>query len=88
MGLVNRLVKPGEALAEAKALAEQLCGFPWECLLTDRKATYENLDLTYEQGILNEFRLGLKPIEKGETMAGAGRFARGAGRHGSFKDLG
>ncbi|MFH1480467.1 MAG: crotonase/enoyl-CoA hydratase family protein [Pseudomonadota bacterium] len=84
MGLVNRLVEPGMARAEAEALAEQLARFPWRCLLSDRRSAYEALDLPFEAAMRNEYRLGLKTIESGETLEGATRFSKGAGRHGSF----
>lgn len=32
----------------------------------------------------NEFAHGLATIKSGETVDGAGRFAKGAGRHGTF----
>ena len=48
MGLVNRVVEPGTSRAEAEALAEQLCGFPWQCLLSDRRSAYESMSLTFE----------------------------------------
>jgi enoyl-CoA hydratase len=35
----------------------------------------------------NEFRLGLTTILSGETVEGATRFSKGAGRHGSFKEI-
>ena len=84
MGLVNRLVEPGTARAEAEALAQQLAAFPWKCLLSDRRSTYEALDLPFELAMRNEFRLGIKTIETGEMLDGAARFTDGAGRHGSF----
>ena len=37
-----------------------------------------------EQALRTETRMGLEVIRSGETGNGAGRFARGAGRHGSF----
>jgi len=86
MGLANRVVEPGTARAEAEALAEQIAQFPWRCLLSDRQSTYEALSLPYEAAMRNEFRLGLKVIESGETVSGAARFAQGTGRHGSFDD--
>jgi len=43
------------------------------------------MDLPFELAMRNEFRLGLKTIESGETRTGASRFAAGTGRHGSFK---
>jgi enoyl-CoA hydratase len=84
MGLANRLVEPGRSRPAAEALAEDLARFPPTCLLSDRRSAYEQFDLPQEEALRHEFRLGLATIQTGETLAGAGRFAGGAGRHGSF----
>jgi enoyl-CoA hydratase len=84
MGLANRVVQKGTSLAEAVALAEQIARFPQHCLLSDRRSAYEQWDFPFEEAMKNEFRLGLATIQTGETLEGAGRFARGAGRHGVF----
>ena len=84
MGLANRLVEPGRALPEAVELAGQLARFPQRCLRSDRMSSYRQWDLPLDAALGEEFRLGLETIRSGETRAGAERFARGAGRHGSF----
>jgi enoyl-CoA hydratase len=84
MGLANRVVAPGTSRAEAEALAAQLLRFPTRCLLSDRRSTYEQWELSFEEAIQNEFRLGLSTIQSGETLEGVRRFLKGAGRHGSF----
>jgi enoyl-CoA hydratase len=84
MGLANRLVEPGKALEEALALAHELAAFPQRCLRSDRLSSYEQWNATLEQALLTETRMGLEVIRSGETSDGAARFARGAGRHGSF----
>jgi enoyl-CoA hydratase len=84
MGLANRLVEPGQALAEALALAHQLAQFPQACLRADRRSSYEQWDLPLRDALANETRLGLDVIRSGETAAGAARFTSGAGRHGTF----
>jgi len=84
MGLANRVVKKGTARAEAEALAEEISGFPQSCMRSDRLSAYQQFDLPFDQAIQNEFELGLRTIQSGETLEGATRFARGAGRHGSF----
>ena len=43
IGLVSRLVPQGEALDAALAVAEQIAGFPRECLLADRHCVYDGL---------------------------------------------
>ena len=86
MGLANRLVEPGAALASAVALAKQLAAFPQHCLRSDRLSSYRQWDLAFEDALVEETRLGLAVIASGDTAAGAQRFAAGAGRHGSFTD--
>ena len=84
MGLANRLVEPGEALAEARVLARQIAKFPQLCLRNDRMSSYRQWDLDFEAALAEETRLGMEVIRSGETLEGATRFAKGAGRHGSF----
>jgi enoyl-CoA hydratase len=84
MGLANRVVEPGTSRAEAESLAEQIAKFPWRCVLSDRRSAYEQLNLPFDEAMRNEFKLGLETILSGETVEGATRFAKGAGRHGSF----
>lgn len=84
MGLANRIVEPGTALAAAKELALQLAAFPQNCMRSDRKSAMEQWGMGYEDAMRNETRLGQQVIASGETAAGAARFRDGAGRHGSF----
>ena len=84
MGLANRLVEPGTALAEALVLAHQLAKFPQRCLRSDRLSSYQQWDLDQAEALKLETKLGLETIRSGETLEGARRFASGAGRHGSF----
>ena len=44
----------------------------------------EQFDLPFEQAMANEFKHGLRSLEK-EAVAGAVRFSKGAGRHGHFE---
>lgn len=83
MGLVNRLVEPGQALAVAVALAHELARLPQRCLRSDRLSACEQWSLPFEAALANEVARGLAVIASGETRAGAERFARGAGRHGA-----
>ncbi|HEX5615033.1 MAG TPA: crotonase/enoyl-CoA hydratase family protein [Acidimicrobiia bacterium] len=82
MGLANRLTEPGQALAGALALAHELAAFPQLCLRSDRRSVYEQHDMSLDDALRHETRLGRATIQSGETRAGAERFARGAGRHG------
>ena len=87
MGLANRLCSPGMALSEAQNLAQQLAEFPQLCLRSDRRSSYEQWGMSFEDALRNETVLGRETIESGETREGATRFAQGAGRHGDFSDI-
>lgn len=84
MGLVNRLCEPGEALATARALAEELAAFPQACLRSDRASALRQEGLGEAEALAQELRYGIDVLA--EAAVGAGRFAGGAGRHGSFAD--
>ena len=85
MGLANRLVEPGHALAAACELGRALAKHPQRCLRSDRRSAYEQWSLDESEAIANELRLGTETIRSGETREGAARFRGGAGRHGSFE---
>jgi enoyl-CoA hydratase len=84
MGLASRLTPKGETRAHAVALAKEIAGFPQTCLRADRLSALRQWDLEEEDAIACEMRGGLEVIASGETLAGAARFASGAGRHGAF----
>ena len=83
MGLANRVVPPGGALAAAQELARQIAAFPQQCMLADRHSAYAQWDLPLAEALRQEGRLGV-PLVAAEGEAGAARFAQGAGRHGRF----
>lgn len=87
MGLANKVVAPGTARQEAIAIAKQIAAFPQLCMLNDRKSAYEQWDLSFEEAMANENRLGRDVMRSGETVTGAARFAGGKGRGGSFDDI-
>ncbi len=84
MGLANRLTEPGEALARAVDLARQVAAFPSTCMRSDRASSFAQWDLSMAEALANETRMGLEVLKSGETLAGAQRFAAGAGRHGAI----
>jgi enoyl-CoA hydratase len=83
-GLVNRVVPPRKARQEAEALAASLAAFPQQCLRSDRRSALEQWSLPHDAALAREFELGIATVVSGETVAGAARFAGGAGRHGKF----
>ena len=60
MGLANRLVEPGQALAAAKELAEALAKLPQMCMRSDRRSAYEQWTLT----------LGRRPAQRDPPRPG------------------
>jgi len=86
MGLANRMVASGTALEHALELAARIAAFPQLCLRNDRRSAYEQWSLDLPGALAHETRLGLDVLASGETLAGATRFASGAGRHGRFDE--
>ncbi len=86
MGLANRLVNQGEALAAAQTLAAEIAAFPQVCMRSDRMSSYQQWGMDQADALAVEFEGGVAVVRSGETVAGATRFAEGAGRHGSFED--
>jgi len=75
MGLANYVVAEGTAREEAGRLAAKIAAFPQFCLRSDRQAVYQGFDQSRTEGMALEFKLGLKVIEGGETVAGARQFS-------------
>jgi enoyl-CoA hydratase/carnithine racemase len=85
-GLANRLVPPGEALAEAQRLAAEIARFPALCMRTDRASSYRQWDLGLDEALRHEAVAGEPPLREG-ARAGAARFAAGLGRSGRFDEI-
>ena len=86
IGLANRVVPTGKALDAAIDLAKEIASHPQQCMRSDRRSAIEQWSLPEDQAMKNELNLGLETIQTGETVSGAARFTKGAGRHGSFDD--
>jgi enoyl-CoA hydratase len=82
IGLINRCVPDGEALAAALALARQLSSFPQTAMRHDRLSAIEQWDLRGQEAIDNEIAHGQATAASGEMLLGARTFSQGAGRHG------
>jgi enoyl-CoA hydratase len=81
-GLANRVVPPGRARVAAEELAREIAAFPQRCMLTDRRSAYAAWDADMPEALRREGAAGYEVVFA-EGIAGAGRFAAGAGRHGS-----
>jgi len=84
MGLANRLVDDGGALAAAQAMALQIAAFPQACMRADRASAFEQWDLPMADALRHEGAGGFAVVAA-EGLAGAARFASGAGRHGEVE---
>ncbi|PRX47556.1 enoyl-CoA hydratase [Prauserella shujinwangii] len=83
IGLANRVVSDGTARAEAERLAADIARFPQTCLRHDRLSLLEQEGLPEPDALAGELRHGVASLET-DALAGARRFAAGAGRHGDF----
>jgi enoyl-CoA hydratase len=81
MGLANRVVPKGQARAAAEQLAAELAALPQLCLRADRLSALNQWGLSEAEAIDSEFA-SLSRVAS-ESLAGAQRFAGGAGRHGA-----
>lgn len=81
IGLVNRVVPPGEALGAALALAHEIAALPQTCLRNDRRSLLAQEGREIEEAMAEELRLGLDSL--GAAGAGVLAFVGGAGRHGA-----
>jgi enoyl-CoA hydratase len=81
MGLANRVVPAGTALSTSLELAEALASFPQTCLRHDRASLLDGESLDEPAALRREFEHGQASLRV-DAVAGATRFASGAGRHG------
>jgi enoyl-CoA hydratase len=85
IGLANRVVPRGRAREEAEALARTIADFPPQAVRSDRQSAYETRGLTLRAALRREHALGRRWLASRDRLAGARRFAAGAGRHGQFE---
>jgi enoyl-CoA hydratase len=83
IGLVDRVVPPGQARAVAEDLARELAALPQACLRSDRAATLEGISLPAGDAMANEFLHGLGVLSAPGFAARVQQFRDGAGRGGA-----
>jgi len=83
IGLVERLVEPGQALATAQQLAQEIAAFPQGAMRADRQSVLNQWSLDFADAMRGEYRGGADVIATGEAQEGARRFGEGRGRHGT-----
>src|SRR6266487_613997 len=62
IGLVDRVVPPGQARAAAEGLAREIAALPQACLRSDRAATLDGITLPDGDAMANEFLHGLRVL--------------------------
>jgi enoyl-CoA hydratase len=83
IGLVDRVVHAGHALAGAGSMARDLAAFPQAGLRADRRSVLNQWSLSLEEAATAEYSGGADVIASGEAREGARRFVEGSGRHGT-----
>ena len=81
IGLANRVVPTGQARVAAETLAAELAALPQGCLRADRSSALGQWGMAEKEAMDVEF--GSMSRVASESLAGAARFAGGAGRHGA-----
>ncbi|MFG2138057.1 crotonase/enoyl-CoA hydratase family protein [Streptomyces sp. NPDC048650] len=85
IGLASRVVPTGTARVEAELLASEIARFPQACLRSDRASLLAQEGHDEEAAMAAELRHGQGVLA--QSLAGAARFAAGAGRHGRADTL-
>jgi enoyl-CoA hydratase/carnithine racemase len=80
IGLANRLVPPGQALAAATELAHEIASWPQAALRSDRASSYQQWSLTLDQALANEYEHGMATLRTGELFGGLDDYASGGWR--------
>jgi Enoyl-CoA hydratase/carnithine racemase len=83
MGLVNRLVPPGQARTAAEELAAQIAAFPQHCLRNDRLALLAGVGRPEAEALRAEFAYAMDSLAA-DARDGIARFLAGEGRHGTY----
>ncbi|MGI9605712.1 MAG: crotonase/enoyl-CoA hydratase family protein [Acidimicrobiales bacterium] len=86
IGLCEYVVAEGHARERAEALAKEIARFPQECMRTDMASARAQYGLSVRDALEQEFANG-KAMVRTEGIAGARRFAEGAGRGGDFGNI-
>jgi len=81
IGLANRVVPTGHSRQAAEELAAELARAPQGCLRSDRLSALHQWGRSEAEAM--DFEFGSLSKVAAESLAGAKRFAQGAGRHGA-----
>ena len=82
IGLANRVVPKGQSRQAAEELAAELARSPQDCMRADRLSALHQWG--HSEADAMDFEFGSLSRVAAESIAGAKRFADGAGRHGTL----
>jgi enoyl-CoA hydratase len=74
MGLANRVVDDGTAVAVAVELAASIADFPWACVVADRASVYDGLGRAQVDALTREGDRGREVVLAPEFSVGVERF--------------
>lgn len=77
MGLVNRLVEPGETLEAARALAQEIARYPGGAMRSDRLSSYDQWERSLPDALAREYTHGMATLSTGETFEGIRQYGAG-----------
>lgn len=86
IGLVDRVVGSGTALAQSIELGNHIASLPQVSLRADRRSVYRQWGLDVAEALRQEFEGGMDALTSGESVSGAKMFEAGAGRRGEPVD--
>ena len=81
IGLADRVVPNGQARRAAEELAAELAALPQGCMRSDRLSALHQWGHSEAEAM--DFEFGSLSAVSAESLEGAQRFAKGAGRHGT-----
>jgi enoyl-CoA hydratase len=85
IGLCEKVVPDGEGLRAAQEMAREIGRFPQECVRADFRSIRAQHGLPLQEALRQEWSNGVDTLVEG--VAGAARFAGGAGRGGDFTEI-
>jgi enoyl-CoA hydratase/carnithine racemase len=80
IGLANRLVPAGQALAAAIELAHEIAAKPQAAMRSDRLSSYEQWSLRLEEALAGEYHHGMRTLQTGELLGGLESYESGKWR--------
>lgn len=86
IGACEKVVPTGQSRRAAEEMAREIARFPQMCVRADRRSAIRQHGLPVRDALRQEWRNSIDVV-KHEGIAGASRFAAGAGRHGDFVNI-